>query len=98
MLYICPVPEQRTKINAWNLISLAGLIYMPDIEFELHFKPCVNLFPTQSKRECIWLCLLLGVESLQKKLFGIKFFLGKKKKSNFCCLSEHGLSGTGLGG
>lgn len=58
--------EQWTKINAWNLISLARLIYIQDIEFELHFKPCVNLFPTQSKRECIWLCLLLGVESLQE--------------------------------
>lgn len=34
----------------------------------------------------------------KKKMFGIKFFWNKeKKKSNFCCLSEHGLWGTGLG-
>lgn len=31
-------------------------------------------------------------------MFGIKFFWNKeKKKSNFRCLSEHGLRGTGLG-
>lgn len=105
MSHNLPCWEQWPKINAWNLIRQPGLHFHLRYWIWIAFQPLCKPLSCSVQKGVYFIVSSTCVEESAKKnevkrkiCLVLNFGGGKwKKKSNFRCLSEHGLWGTGLG-